>query len=191
MQSAARDGAGGSERPVGVDGARRRRAVTATAARGRVTRSPRMTSKPSSPQKSPRAQINVVISPAEDAMAAVTVICSPSVASSLARAEAETAPPAAADVSCPAPAAPSISKNASIRLVTTFAMSHWSANIAVRPDAGTRLTETRQTPRGVSRFAHVFTKLLLGGQVAHDDELEKGMKDGLDRIKAIVEARYA
>lgn len=48
---------------------------------------------------------------------------------------------------------------------------------------GTRLIETRETPRGIGHFASAFTRVLLGGQVAHDDELEAGMARGLERIR--------
>lgn len=50
-------------------------------------------------------------------------------------------------------------------------------------DRGTRVVETRETPRGIGRFARAFTRVLLGGQVAHDDELEAGMARGLERIR--------
>lgn len=55
-------------------------------------------------------------------------------------------------------------------------------------ESGTRLTETRETPDGVRAFARFFTRSFLGGQRAHDDELEAGMAEGLQRIKAAVEA---
>lgn len=58
-------------------------------------------------------------------------------------------------------------------------------------DAGSRLTETRETPRGEGRFALVFTRVLLGGQRAHDDELEAGMQAGLGLIKQAVERESA
>lgn len=51
---------------------------------------------------------------------------------------------------------------------------------------GTRLTETRQAPDGIGRGASAFTRLLLGGQRHHDDELEAGMRQGLERIRAIL-----
>ena len=54
--------------------------------------------------------------------------------------------------------------------------------------SGTRLAETRETPKGVSAFARGFTRVLLGGQRVHDDELEAGMQDGLTRIRSIAEA---
>lgn len=52
-------------------------------------------------------------------------------------------------------------------------------------ETGTRIVETRDTPRGISRFARGFTRVLLGGQRAHDDELEAGMHAGLRRIRAL------
>jgi len=52
---------------------------------------------------------------------------------------------------------------------------------------GTLLVQTRATPQGVSAFARWFTRTLLGGQKAHDDELEAGMTDGLQRIKQLAE----
>ncbi|MBE7190799.1 SRPBCC family protein [Jatrophihabitans endophyticus] len=68
--------------------------------------------------------------------------------------------------------------------------SQWTYRL--EPDGdGTRLTETRRTPRGESRFAVWFTERLLGGQQAHDDELEAGMAAGLARIRALVESATA
>jgi hypothetical protein len=52
---------------------------------------------------------------------------------------------------------------------------------------GALLTETRETPRGETRFALWFTRVLLGGQGVHDDELEAAMASGLELIKARVE----
>ena len=68
--------------------------------------------------------------------------------------------------------------------------SVWSYHLRTIDD-GTRLTETRETPRGVGGFARVFTKVLLGGQVAHDDELEAGMTAGLERIKTMIQTPRA
>lgn len=57
------------------------------------------------------------------------------------------------------------------------------------PDgAGTRIAQTRRTPRGEGRFAVAFTRLFLGGQAGHDDELERGMAAGLQRIAHLVQA---
>jgi hypothetical protein len=53
---------------------------------------------------------------------------------------------------------------------------------------GTSVTQTRRTPRGEGRFALWFTRRFLGGQAAHDAELERGMADGLRRIGALAGA---
>lgn len=52
---------------------------------------------------------------------------------------------------------------------------------------GTLVVQTRRTPRGEGRFALWFTRVFLGGQAGHDDELEVGMATGLERIKYLVE----
>jgi uncharacterized protein YndB with AHSA1/START domain len=65
--------------------------------------------------------------------------------------------------------------------------SRWSYRL-VPTAVGTTLHQTRRTPRGEGRFAVWFTCRFLGGQAAHDDELEEGMRAGLERIKAIVES---
>ena len=54
-------------------------------------------------------------------------------------------------------------------------------------DSGTRLIETRETPTGVKPFARLFARSFLGGERAHDDELEDGMAEALNRIKTAVE----
>jgi hypothetical protein len=59
----------------------------------------------------------------------------------------------------------------------------WTYRLAAT-EGGTRVTEIRDTPQGVSGFARVFTRVLLGGQCVHDDELETGMQQGLERIKS-------
>lgn len=65
--------------------------------------------------------------------------------------------------------------------------SEWTYRLEPQAE-GTRLTETRRTPRGEGAFAVWFTERLLGGQAAHDDELEAGMKAGLERIKHLAES---
>src|SRR6185437_10943887 len=64
--------------------------------------------------------------------------------------------------------------------------SEWAYQLEAAAE-GTALVHTRRTPRGENRFALWFTRALLGGQARHDDELEQGMTNGLQRIKAIVE----
>lgn len=63
----------------------------------------------------------------------------------------------------------------------------WSYELTPVGDR-TRLVETRQTPEGVGAVARGFTRLLLGGQRVHDQELEAGMSRSLERIKSIVES---
>lgn len=65
--------------------------------------------------------------------------------------------------------------------------SIWTYYIAA-DKGGTTLSETRTTPSGVSAFARWFTRVFLGGQHDHDDELQAGMTAGLIRIKQLVEA---
>ena len=55
-------------------------------------------------------------------------------------------------------------------------------------EAGTSLVETREVPGGVHRVAAWFTRVFLGGQATHDDELEAGMQTSLQRIKAVAES---
>lgn len=71
------------------------------------------------------------------------------------------------------------------RVITNGAI--WTYRLSATPN-GTRVAETRDTPAGVSRFASWFTRVFLGGQRDHDDELEAGMARGLQRIKAIAES---
>lgn len=64
--------------------------------------------------------------------------------------------------------------------------SVWRYELRPGP-VGTVLVHTRRTPRGEGRFALWFTRVLLDGQVEHDDELEAGMTVGLERIKVLLE----
>ena len=54
--------------------------------------------------------------------------------------------------------------------------------------SGTLVTETRELFKKRPTVAVVFTKLLLGGDESHDDELRAGMQQTLERVKAIAEA---
>lgn len=64
--------------------------------------------------------------------------------------------------------------------------SVWSYRLEPTPN-GTRVVESRETPRGIGRVAGWFTGLFLGGSETHDAELESGMASGLARVKALVE----
>lgn len=77
--------------------------------------------------------------------------------------------------------------NREIGWVVLTNRSEWTYQLAGTA-TGTRITQTRRTPRGEGRFALLFTRVLLGGQARHDDELEQGMGAGLQRIRAIVES---
>ena len=59
----------------------------------------------------------------------------------------------------------------------------------MQPDGtGTLVTESRAEFKERPTVARVFTKLLLGGVDDHDDELRAGMRQTLERVKAIAEA---
>lgn len=64
----------------------------------------------------------------------------------------------------------------------------WSFQLEPTADGGTRLTERRETPQGVSNVSLVLTKVVLGGQQGFTDELRKGIRQTLERIKAEAEA---
>ncbi|MBM0123495.1 SRPBCC family protein [Pimelobacter simplex] len=64
----------------------------------------------------------------------------------------------------------------------------WSFELAPTPDGGTRLTERRETPDGISGISMVLTKVVLGGQKPFTDELRRGIRQTLERIKAEAEA---
>lgn len=64
----------------------------------------------------------------------------------------------------------------------------WSFQLEPTEDGGTRLTERRETPDGVSGVSMVLTKLVLGGQRPFTDELRRGIRQTLERIKAEAEA---
>lgn len=64
--------------------------------------------------------------------------------------------------------------------------SVWTYRLEPSP-SGTRLVETREMPGGASRISGWFTRAFLGGLTGHDDELETGMRTGLQRIKTLVE----
>jgi len=53
---------------------------------------------------------------------------------------------------------------------------------------GTRLTERRPVPEKLTGIGKIFARALLGGMEQHADELEDGMRETLQRIKAAVEA---
>jgi len=64
----------------------------------------------------------------------------------------------------------------------------WSFRLEPTPDGGTRLTERRETPDGVSGLSMLLTKVALGGQEAFTAQLRRGIRQTLERIKAEAEA---
>lgn len=52
---------------------------------------------------------------------------------------------------------------------------------------GTRLTESRRAPHGVSDLSNFLTRHVLGGTESFEAELEDGIRQTLERIKAAAE----
>jgi uncharacterized protein YndB with AHSA1/START domain len=55
-------------------------------------------------------------------------------------------------------------------------------------DTGTRLVERRDCPNGTTWFSRKAIDAALGGEQPFEEQLERGMKETLDRIKTAVEA---
>ncbi len=64
----------------------------------------------------------------------------------------------------------------------------WSFALEPTADGGTRVTQRRETPRGISSISTRLTKVALGGVPAFTDELAAGMRQTLARLKADAEA---
>jgi len=59
----------------------------------------------------------------------------------------------------------------------------------LEPDGdGTLVTERREMFKDRPAVAKLFTQVLLGGEDGHSDELRDGMRQTLERVKAIAEA---
>ena len=67
----------------------------------------------------------------------------------------------------------------------------WSFTLEPTADGGTRLTERRETPDGVSALSLFLTKVVLGGQEGFTAELRRGIRQTLERIKAEAESAGA
>ncbi len=65
--------------------------------------------------------------------------------------------------------------------------STWTYELEPVAGGGTRLTERREAQGGITPFAAVFTRLLLGGNEGHSEELEDGIRRSLETIRTIVE----
>lgn len=63
----------------------------------------------------------------------------------------------------------------------------WSFNLEPLPDGGTRLTERRDAPDGISSLSVRLTNAVFGGVPSFTDELKQGMQQTLSRIKAEAE----
>ena len=55
--------------------------------------------------------------------------------------------------------------------------------------SGTRVTQRRRAPEGVSGVSRGLTRIALGGQQVFTDELRAGMRQTLERVKAEAERR--
>ncbi|MFY0408916.1 SRPBCC family protein [Solicola sp. PLA-1-18] len=53
---------------------------------------------------------------------------------------------------------------------------------------GTRVTERREAPHGITRLSHLLTDRFPGGTDRFEVDLERGMRRTLERVKAEVEA---
>ena len=54
---------------------------------------------------------------------------------------------------------------------------------------GTRVVQRRPVPHGLTLLTRTFAPLFLGGSDDHADELERGMTETLQRLRAAVEGR--
>lgn len=63
----------------------------------------------------------------------------------------------------------------------------WSFTLEPTPDGGTRLTERREAPDGISDLSVGLTKTVLGGVDGFASELQEGIKQTLAKIKADAE----
>lgn len=64
----------------------------------------------------------------------------------------------------------------------------WSFTLDPTDDGGTRITQRREAPDGISSISLKLTDLALGGQDTFVPELRDGMRQTLARIKAEAEA---
>lgn len=64
----------------------------------------------------------------------------------------------------------------------------WSFTLEPTPTGGTRVTQRRETPDGISSLSLNLTRFVLGGQEKFTAGLNAGMRQTLDRIKADAEA---
>jgi uncharacterized protein YndB with AHSA1/START domain len=65
----------------------------------------------------------------------------------------------------------------------------WSFTLEPTESGGTRVTERRCAPDGISGVSKGLTRIALGGQQVFTDELLAGMRETLERVKAEAEGR--
>jgi uncharacterized protein YndB with AHSA1/START domain len=65
----------------------------------------------------------------------------------------------------------------------------WSFTLEPTESGGTRVTERRRAPDGISGVSHRLTRVALGGQQVFTEELRAGMRQTLERIRAELEQR--
>ena len=65
----------------------------------------------------------------------------------------------------------------------------WSFTLEPTDDGGTRVTERREAPQGISGVSRGLTRIALGGQQVFVEELRTGMRQTLARVKAEAEGR--
>ncbi len=63
----------------------------------------------------------------------------------------------------------------------------WSFTLEPTATGGTRLTQRRETPKGISTLSTSLTKVALGGVPKFTGELQEGMQQTLAKIKAAAE----
>ncbi len=63
----------------------------------------------------------------------------------------------------------------------------WSFDLEALPEGGTRLTQRREAPHGISDLSVKVTKLAFGGVPAFTEILHSGMQQTLAKIKAEAE----
>jgi len=65
----------------------------------------------------------------------------------------------------------------------------WAFTLEPTASGGTRLTQRRETPKGISKLSTSLTKVALGGVPRFTGELQAGMHETLAKIKAAAERR--
>ena len=65
----------------------------------------------------------------------------------------------------------------------------WSFTLEPTESGGTRVTERRSAPDGISGVSRGLTRIALGGQQVFTEELRAGMRETLERIRTEAEER--